>query len=478
MGKTQAPIDKHPAPAEGSLSDVSEQQGLVNDGVRKFAFPKEHPLRYALTNELHARPFEMLTPPVQTSMYATVLGEGAGSGVFDHLKALCDRYGVNPPHRDMNHFSADFGPFRLRFERHTEFASYTVLRHGSFDVPFEKPASDFLPREWLESMPVEVLLAIHVAILPVEGPDPDPELLSDLFVPESLVNSILSGNSAQVWTDLRIHGDGHNRILLKPYDLPPAKAGRVVQRLLEIAAYRNFALLGLPAAREVGPELTRIDGGLAKLTAETASLVESGPDGSKPDLTKQTGATHRESELLIQLMQLSAEIERLNSQHSYRFSASRAYFALIRSRLTELREERVEGYQTIQEFLDRRLAPAMRTCESVEDRMASMSRRATRAANLLRTRVDFKLERQNQGLLTSMDRRAKMQLRLQQTVEGLSVAAITYYAVGLVGYAAKALMEFGLPVYPPLVQGIAVPVIAIGVWFGLRQARKHSRLDD
>ena len=221
-----------------------------------------------------------------------------------------------------------------------------------------------------------------------------------------------------------------------------------------------------------------IDGGLAKLTAETASLVESGPDGSKPDLTKQTGATHRESELLIQLMQLSAEIERLNSQHSYRFSASRAYFALIRSRLTELREERVEGYQTIQEFLDRRLAPAMRTCESVEDRMASMSRRATRAANLLRTRVDFKLERQNQGLLTSMDRRAKMQLRLQQTVEGLSVAAITYYAVGLVGYAAKALMEFGLPVYPPLVQGIAVPVIAIGVWFGLRQARKHSRLDD
>jgi uncharacterized membrane-anchored protein len=468
MGKTPASIDENPAPAEGASLDTSEQRAVVDDGVRKFSFPKEHPLRFALTNELHARPFEMLTPPVQTSMYATVLGEGVGSGVFDHLKQLCDRYGVNPPHRDMNHFTADFGPFRLRFERHTEFASYTVLRHGQFDVPFEKPASDYLPRDWLESMPGEVLLATHLAILPVEGPDPEPSLLSDLFVPESLVNSILSGNAAQVWTDLRIHGDGHNRILIKPYDLPPAKAGRVAQRLLEIAAYRNFALLGLPAAREVGPELTRIDSGLAKLTAETAALVEAGPDN----------AANREAELLIQLMQLSAEIERLSSRHSYRFSASRAYFALIRSRLVELREERVEGYQTIEEFLDRRLAPAMRTCESVEDRMANMSRRASRAANLLRTRVDFMLERQNQGLLSSMDRRAKMQLRLQQTVEGLSVAAITYYSVGLVGYAAKALAGFGLSVYPPLVQGIAVPVIALSVWIGLRQARKRARFDD
>ncbi|MDF1750269.1 MAG: DUF3422 domain-containing protein [Alphaproteobacteria bacterium] len=468
MGKPQAPIDKHPAPAEGNSLELSQQRALVNDGTRKFAFPQEHPLRFSLTNELHARPFEMLTPPVQASMYATVLGEGLGSGVYDHLKKLCERHGVNPPHQDMNHFTADFGPFRLRFERHTEFASYTVLRHGPFDVPFEKPASDYLPRDWLESMPGQVLVATHMAILPVDGPDPEPSLLSDLFVPESQVTSILSGNSAKVWTDLRIHGDGHNRILIKPYDLPPAKAGRVAQRLLEVAAYRNFALLGLPAAREVGPELTQIDGGLAKLTAETAALVEAGPDG----------AANRESELLIQLMQLSAEIERLNSRHSYRFSASRAYFALVRSRLTELREERVEGYQTIQEFLDRRLGPAMRTCESVEDRMADMSRRASRAANLLRTRVDFMLERQNQGLLSSMDRRAKMQLRLQQTVEGLSVAAITYYAVGLVGYAAKGLAEFGVPIYPPLVQGVAVPVIAIAVWLGLRQARKHSRSDD
>lgn len=465
MGKTQGTIDTQPAPIPGN------QDGVESGASRTGLFGNEHPLRYALTNELHARPFEMLEPPVRISMYATMLAEGRNSGVHAHLKDLCDRHGVNPPTEDMNHFSADFGPFRLRFERHTEFASYTVLRHGRFDKPFAVSAWQYLPKDWLAAMPGEVLVATNLAVLPVDGDDPDPETLSEMFVPESLVTSTLSGASSRVWSDLRIHGDGHNRILLKPYDLPPAKAGRVVQRLLEVVAYRNLALLALPVSREVGPELTRIDRGLASLTGEMAQIVEQGNvEGGK----REDGA-RRESELLTQLMQISAEIERMNSQHSYRFSAARAYFALVDARLDELREERHEGYQTVREFLDRRLAPARRTCESVEIRMADLSRRATRAANLLRTRVDFMLEKQNQGLLSSMDRRARMQLRLQQTVEGLSVAAITYYAVGLIGYAAKGVVDLGVPLYPPYVQAAAVPLVALAVWLGLHRVRK--RLD-
>jgi len=239
---------------------------------------------------------------------------------------------------------------------------------------------------------------------------------------------------------------------------------------LEIATYRNFALLALPVARRVGPELDRIDGGLAALTREVSALSSS----NDTEIDEWRG-----TELLDRLMRISSEIERLNSQHSYRFAAARAYSELVRSRLIELREERHEGYQTIQEFLDRRLWPAMRTCESVEERLADVSRRATRAANLLRTRVDFVVQQQNQGLLGSMDRRAKLQLRLQETVEGLSVAAITYYAVGLVGYAAKALKDIGaLPVEPALIQGLAVPVVAIGVWMGLHRFRKRLERDD
>lgn len=449
------------------MNKASARQDMVEDVVESaspansLVFSREHPQRYSLTNELHARPFEMLTPPVRASMYATALDEDAGDDVFNHLAELCRRFGVNPPPDAKNQFSADFGPFRLRYERHTEFASYTVFRSGSFDTPFEKPASSFMPKEWLDTLPGEVLVATHIFVLPVEGPSPTTDALNDVFVPESLVTSTLSGDSAQVWTDLRIHSDGHNRILLKPFDLPPPKAGRVVQRLLEIAAYRNFALLALPIARAVGPQLSQIDKDLADVTDRMSRA-----DGSN------------DTDLLDRLTRLSSEIERLNSQHSYRFSAGRAYFALVQSRLAELREERHAGYQTIAEFLDRRLVPAMRTCESVEDRMANLSRRATRAADLLRTRVDFLLEKQNNAVLKSMDRRARLQLRLQQTVEGLSVAAITYYAVGLIGYAAKAISAAGVPVDPGVVQGIAVPIVALSVWWATKRVRRHLEKED
>src|SRR3546814_8262212 len=91
--------------------------------------------------------------------------------------------------------------------------------------------------------------------------------------------------------------------------------------------------------------------------------------------------------------------------------------------------------------MDRRLAPAMRTCESAAGRLETLASRVGRASNLLRTRVDIELEAQNRDVLMSMNRRARLQLRLQETVEGLSVVAISYYVVGLVGYAAKARSE-------------------------------------
>jgi uncharacterized membrane-anchored protein len=82
---------------------------------------------------------------------------------------------------------------------------------------------------------------------------------------------------------------------------------------------------------------------------------------------------------------------------------------------------------------------------------------------------------QNQSLLASMDRRAKLQLRLQQTVEGLSIAAIVYYMAGLVGYVANALghwplLAAWLPSNETLV-GLAVLPVVLGVAWGLRRLR-------
>ena len=212
----------------------------------------------------------------------------------------------------------------------------------------------------------------------------------------------------------------------------------------------------VPIAREIGPRLTRIDKALGELT----------------DQMHRLSSLEDERSLLKRLIVLSSEIEGLTAGVSYRFSAARAYYALVGERIADLRETRAEGFQTVREFMERRLAPGMRTCESVVARQQALTDRANRAANLLRTRVDIELEGQNRDLLASMNRRAHLQLRLQQTVEGLSVAAITYYLVSLAGYAFKAVDAAGIPVDVDIGRALSIPVIAALVWMGVRRLRR------
>ena len=161
----------------------------------------------------------------------------------------------------------------------------------------------------------------------------------------------------------------------------------------------------------------------------------------------------------------------------FRFGASRAYHALVITRIAELREQRIRGLQTFDEFMTRRLGPAMATCATVSQRLGELSERVAQASSLLSTRVDIVRERQNQELLAATARRAAMQLKLQQTVEGLSLAAIVYYLTGLVGYGAKALKDLGVPISPDLVSGAAVPLLALGGLLLLRRARRHIGKD-
>jgi len=147
----------------------------------------------------------------------------------------------------------------------------------------------------------------------------------------------------------------------------------------------------------------------------------------------------------------------------------------VRERLEALDEEAVPGHDTWAGFLRRRVAPAMRTCRSVEERQANLSRKLTRATTLLRTWVDVEVERQNRDVLASMNNRARLQLRLQQTVEGLSVAAVSYYVVGLIGYLAKGFLAFDHVVPPEVVTAASVPVAVLLVWWGVRRVRRsHS----
>lgn len=414
---------------------------------------KEHSLRRTLAGEVHARPYEQVAAPVRASHLA-ILHDGlqaADERAF--LTELLAIHGAEAPAESTNYFSRDLGALRLRWERHAEFSTYTFLRFDGFDHPFAEPALALVPVEWLERLPGKVLTATHLAM---EKTARGPDEITALFDGNPLIAAKILGSAAECWTDFRLHADGFGRIWVRDKDLTRGQTGRVMQRLLEIETYRMMALLAFPPARQANAETSRMDSGLAAIVTELADPA----------------IAQNDRELLERLTSLAAEAERLDAATSFRLGAARAYYAIVNQRIAELREDRMPGLQTIGEFMDRRLAPAMKTCESAAERQQLLARRAARAGDLLRTRVDIALEEKNRDLLRSMNRRAQMQLRLQETVEGLSVVAISYYLLGLVLYAAKGFKGAGLPVDPDIAALVALPVIVGAVVLGVRRLRR------
>jgi len=417
--------------------------------------PSSHPRRIALNDEVHSRPYHTLQVPQRASYLAMLAQPAEREQEYAHVAGLCARYGCQPPPPEANFYAADCGAFRLRWERHGEFSSYTVFEPAGGGEPFAQPAVDSLPSEWVAGLPGSLIVAAHVALLPGTGTLPDVEAISANFAGNTLVGAQLADGSAAAFTDFRIHEDGFSRFLLLDRGMGRRRAGRLLQRLLEIETYRMFALLALPLAREAGARLAVAERDLAEIT----ELMVTQGSADEPGL-------------LDRLTKLAAAVERELAAGSYRFGAARAYYGLVKQRISELREQRIPGIQTIDEFMQRRLAPAMNTCVSVARRQTELSERVARASDLLRTRVDIVREMQNQELLASMNRRARLQLRLQETVEGLSVAAITYYLVSLVGYAAKAFKSAGFAVEPDIAMGWSIPVVALLAAVGIRYVRR------
>ena len=415
--------------------------------------PGDHPARLPLNNEVHARPPEALDVRMRVT-YLVLFGMLEMAPVVD----LCKRHGIQPPSEGANHFSADLGPFRLKWERHTEFTRFWFLvpARGNTRL-FEANALQAVPADWLAGLPGNVLVANHVEVLPLpKGRLDEEELSQRLFAGNVLVGASVAGGLGRVFADFRIHADGFGRVLVYDKGMTPRQRGRTVQRLLEIDTYRVLALLALPMARELMPKLNEFERELGGIT----SMMQGASEADEP-------------QLLDRLTLLHAQVVREHTASQFRFSAAIAYSDLVELRISELREERIEGLQTFAEFTERRLSPAMRTCEAVAGRLATVSERVARATQLLSTRVDISREKQNQSLLKSMDNRAKLQLRLQETVEGLSIAAITYYIVGLVSYLGKGAKEAGiLPVNPDIVTAVAIPVVLIVVALAVRRVRK------
>ncbi len=412
----------------------------------------DHPLRYAMTNELHARPFPTLAAPAHGAYLALASEQLDQAAQRAHLIALLDRHGADHPTPDATHYTGQIGRYVVKWEAHSEFVTYTVFCAGAADPTFDANVFSVFPDDWLSQADG---VRITSALIHVARCDDDDGIIAssqNWFVPESLAIARVLEDELVVASDFRIDTAGHTRIAIFARNgTGDRRIGRVVQRLCEIETYKAMAMLGLAKAREMAPGLGALD---AQLTALVSTMN-----------ADQLGADDR----LRDLLQISARLENEGARSAYRFGATQAYEAIVNQRIEILREERFLGRQTFGEFMMRRFDPAMRTVASTKSRLENMTTRAARASDLLRTQVDVERSAQNQDLLTSMNERAALQLRLQRTVEGLSVVAISYYAVNLALYLLgpvgidKAVLAAGV-----------TPVVLVLVWVVIR--RIHRRM--
>ncbi|MEI2386356.1 DUF3422 domain-containing protein [Breoghania sp. JC706] len=413
-----------------------------------------HPLRRALLGELHARPFLPVETPRTFLHYGFTTDEEAAAADRAWFAEFCRAHGSAGPNAETRHHVLAFGGGALRWESHAEFTTYTWDGRAPSPVgaPFahRREGSPF-GRDF--RAPGPLIVATRLDLVDADGGCS----FDELFDAASLVASEIIGGGLIAATDFRSDGDGLTRILVVNRGETPQNAGAACQRLLEVETYRMLALLGLPEAQCQAPLIRRIETGLSEITAEMRTSA--GLDANEA--------------LLQRLTQLAAELEAGAAASAYRFGASRAYDEIVSQRLAALGERALAGRSTWANFLARRLRPAMRTCETTVERQGNLSRKLARAATLLRTRVDVELESQNRNLLEAMNRRARLQLRLQQTVEGLSVAAISYYVVGLVGHLFEGAEKAGVPLSPGLAKAVSVPVVVLVIWYLVRRIRAH-----
>lgn len=402
---------------------------------------RSHPLRDILDKELQQRTFPALTAPCRLCQFMLTLSPASRSAELSFMQQLAQQQGGHFGETDHDINLSLFGG-ALRFEKHGEFSSYIFIQPGSDKQLFDDPL-DFLPsKDWLEQIPGQIFRVVQLSIITPQQLNTYGSI-DKLFNPDNCISSLLAGNKARIWTDFQKHAEGAGRMVLLDHGLSPAALGRLVQQLFDLGNYRKLSLLGWPLARQA----------LAKLSVLEQQLS---------DITQRIEHQQNNDEhLLNEITTMAAQTEHLIASSSARLQATAAYYQLTLDRIKSLAETPIEGLLSLQDFTERRLTPAFRTSESVVYRQNALSGRLGRSTELLRTRISLKLEQQNQQLLASMDKRARLQLNMQQMVEGLSLVAISYYAVQLCDKAIKALGYFIPQLNTALWHSVSMPLVVL-----------------
>ncbi len=413
---------------------------------------RDHPLRQRLNEELHSRPSIPVRPPARI-LHLAMLDPGSGR-LKAAFAAFCARNALPEPGEAARQAVVEIGTQRLKWERHGEFGTLTFVGSPPEDLLAPSLIVPALLGEITGDLGDLRIAAADIRLVRDEE-EPAPTLVERFFGHDDVSGGLVAGGTARLFTDFRIGPDGFTRYLLLDRALTAARAGRTVRRLCEIDTYRMLSLMAYPVAQSHAPVL----GGL-----------EQRLHGILDDMARANGAA-AERAVLERMTALSREVERLIDAHAFRFAAGKAYHRIVQQRLAELHEGSISGYQRFSPFLERRLGPAMATCIATEARVESLARRLARAIDLLRTRIDVALEAQNQDILEGMAERTRAQLRLQETVEGLSVVAISYYALSVLAKMVEPVASHLFGMDEALVVAVLAPVVVLLVWLGLRRVR-------
>ncbi|MGR3321613.1 MAG: DUF3422 family protein [Pseudooceanicola sp.] len=411
----------------------------------------DHPARAALVDELHARPFPVIEVP-STAWFGALRPERRSdrdrAAERAQLDRLIERACLTPPDAAATHWTGRLGPMTIKWESHTEFVTWMVWGADESDVLR-------LSREILADAPGLRIASARFAIRRAGDDAAIATAIRADYSDDSLAAARVLDDQAVIAGDFRPDAAGDMRFSVHVRaGMGPARTGRIVQRLCEIETYRAMAMLGLVRSREMGPDLTRAE---ARLSHEVDRM-------NAPDANAEAA--------LDALLDIAAELERMDARASFRMSATAAYERIVLDRIMRLRETRFEGRQGFGEFMSRRFDPAMRTVEATGSRLARLTARAGRAGELLRTRVEVERSGQNRALLASMDRRSHEALRLQHTVEGLSVVAISYYATGLALYLAAPL-EKTAGIGKTTLAAVLTPIVVLATWAAMRRIRRQ-----
>lgn len=441
--------------------------------------PYDHPLRTVLHEEVHARPPVALWPRDRILNQAFLLKDNDRQQQLDWINAISEqaKQPIDPNHgQTFRVVELRPAPQRIiiKWELHGEFSSISaIVQQKDLIVEasiktrqgIENEVNDLLKK--LSIKPMHEAGGLRISAIDIAFEDrelfTEANELAHLFSGNTLIGSaILSSRKAQLWTDLQINQDGYISFLVPHAGIGSRQAGRVARRITEVEIYRMASMLAFPVAKGLSGPLRNAEAELSELSKKISTAQG-----------QETVTPNQDGEFLEIISTLASKIEEWISEHGLRFTAAEAYSQLAAKNLEELSETSLPGVQTLSEFMERRFAPAMSTCSWTQRRLRELSDRISRTTQILRTRIEFVNERQTQELLASMDRRAKIQLRLQATVEGVSVLVLTYYAVSLIIYMAKGAKELGLMVPAELIGGASAPIIAYGI-YALNKLRKKK----